>query len=99
LGERKLNLLMIQQCSKGFLVGPDNEKELTLAIAILLRDESYRRNIGIAARETILDRLTPALQAENPERIHRESIAGARRPVVITQSGNARKPQNVDRGT
>jgi hypothetical protein len=50
-------------------VGLDNEKELTLAIAILLRDESYRRNIGIAARHTILDRFTPAPQAENLARI------------------------------
>lgn len=56
-------------------VGLDNEKELTLAVAVLLRDESYRRNIGTAARDTILDRLTPAHQAENLARIHRQSIA------------------------
>ena len=53
-----------------FSKDPDNEKELTLAIAILLRDESYRRKIGIAARGTILDRFTQAHQAENPARIY-----------------------------
>ena len=56
-------------------VGLDNEKELTLAIAIALRDESYRRIIGIAARDTILERVTPAHQAENLARIYRQSIA------------------------
>ena len=66
---------IIQHGSNGFLVGPDNEKELTLAIAMLLRDESYRRNLGTAARDTILDRLTLAHQAESLARIYRESIA------------------------
>ena len=66
---------IIQHGSNGFLVGPDNEKELTLAIAMLLRDESYRRNLGMAARDTILDRLTLAHQAESLVRIYRESIA------------------------
>jgi glycosyltransferase involved in cell wall biosynthesis len=66
---------IIQHGSNGFLVGPDNEKELTLAIAMLLRDESRRRNIGVAARDTILERLTLAHQAESLKRIYRESIA------------------------
>ena len=68
LGERKLYLLPIQQCSNGFPARPDNDKELTLAIAILLRDEPHR-NIGIAGRDTILDRLTLPHQAENLARI------------------------------
>jgi len=66
---------IIRHGSNGFLVGPDNEKELTLAIAMLLRDESCRRNLGMAARDTILDRLTLAHQAESLARIYRESIA------------------------
>jgi hypothetical protein len=49
-------------------------------MAILLRDESYQRNIGIAARDTILDRLMLAHQAENLARIYRE---------VRTQNGTA----------
>ncbi len=63
---------VIQHGWNGFLVGPDNERELTLAIAMLLRDEPRRRNIGISARETILDRFTLAQQAEDLARIYRE---------------------------
>jgi len=59
----------------GFLVGPDNEKELTLAIAMLLRDQTLRSNLGRAARDTILDRLTLEHQAEILARIYRESLA------------------------
>jgi teichuronic acid biosynthesis glycosyltransferase TuaC len=66
---------IIKQGSNGFLVGPDNEKELTIALAMLLRDECLRGNIGSAARDTILDRLTLAHQAENLARIFRECAA------------------------
>lgn len=65
---------IIQHGSNGFLVGPDNEKELTLALAMLLRDEPRRRNLGAAARDTILERLTLAHQAESLARIFRESV-------------------------
>lgn len=65
---------IIHHGSNGFLVGPDNENELTLAIAMLLRDESLRSNLGVAARDTILDRLTFAHQAESLARIYREAI-------------------------
>ena len=64
---------IIQHGSNGFLVGPDNEKELTLAIAMLLKDEPRRQNLGRAARDTILDRLTLADQGESLARIYRES--------------------------
>ena len=66
---------IIQHGSNGFLVGPDNERELTLALAMLLRDEPRRHNLGIAARDTILDRLTLELQAESLARIYREAAA------------------------
>ena len=66
---------IIQHGSNGFLVGPDNEKELTLALAMLLRDEARCRNLGAAARDTILERLTLAQQAESLVRIYRESAA------------------------
>jgi glycosyltransferase involved in cell wall biosynthesis len=65
---------IIQHGSNGFLVGPDNERELTLALAMLLRDEARRRNLGTAARDTILERLTLAHQAENLARIYRECV-------------------------
>jgi teichuronic acid biosynthesis glycosyltransferase TuaC len=66
---------IIQHGSNGFLVGPDNEKELTLAIAMLLRDETRRSNLGTAARDTIVERLTLEHQAESLRRIYRESVA------------------------
>ncbi len=64
---------VIRQGSNGFLVGPNNEKELTLVLGMLLRDELLRRRIGTAARDTILDRFTLAQQAENLRRVYRES--------------------------
>jgi len=66
---------VIKQGANGFLVGPENEAELTLALGILLRDEQRRRNLGTAARDTILDRFTLAIQSENLLRIYRESVA------------------------
>jgi len=66
---------IIRHGSNGFLVGPDNEKELTLALGMLLRDEARRRNLGAAARDTILERLTLEQQAENLARIYRECVA------------------------
>ncbi len=65
---------IIQHGSNGFLIGPDNEKELTLAISMLLHDENRRQNLGAAARETILEGLTLAHQAERLARIYRECI-------------------------
>jgi hypothetical protein len=65
---------IIQQGSNGFLIGPDNEKELTLVLSMLLNDEQRRSNLGRAARETILDGLTLAHQAERLARIYRECI-------------------------
>ncbi len=66
---------IIQHGSNGFLVGPDNERELTLALAMLLRDEKRRCNLGTAARDTILDRFTLVGQAGSLARIYRESVA------------------------
>ncbi len=64
---------VIEHGTNGFLVGPDNERELTLALAMLLRDEPRRRNLGAAARDTILEKFTLAHQAESLARIYRES--------------------------
>lgn len=65
---------VIQQGSNGFLVGPDNEMELKLALGMLLGDESRRKNLGVAARDTILDRFTLAHQAEKLARVYRECV-------------------------
>ncbi len=66
---------VIRHGSNGFLVGPDNEKELGLALAMLLGDERRRRNLGAAARDTILERFTLAQQADGLVRIYREAVA------------------------
>lgn len=65
---------VIQHGSNGFLVGPGNEKELTLAIAMLLRDPQRCANLGTKARDTILDGFTLAHQAEALARIYREAM-------------------------
>jgi glycosyltransferase involved in cell wall biosynthesis len=65
---------IIRHGSNGFLVGPENEKELEIALGMLLRDEQRRRNIERAARDTVLDRLTLEHQAENLARICRECV-------------------------
>ncbi len=66
---------VIRQGSNGFLVGPNNHKELTLALGMLLGDEVRRRNLGGAARDTILERYTLEQQAESLVRIYRESVS------------------------
>jgi glycosyltransferase involved in cell wall biosynthesis len=65
---------VIEHGSNGFLVGPDNDRELALAMGMLLREPQRRRNLGSAARDTILDRFTLAHQAEQLARIYRESL-------------------------
>ena len=65
---------VIDHGSNGFLVGPDNDRELALAMTMLLRDERRRHNLGSAARDTILDRFTFHYQAEQLARIYREAV-------------------------
>ncbi len=65
---------VIRHGSNGFLVGPDNDRELALAIAMLLRDKSRRQALGTAARDTVLDRFTLRQQAESLARIYRECV-------------------------
>lgn len=65
---------IIRQGSNGFLVGPDNDRELALVLDMLLRDPQRRRNLGCAARDTILDRLTLVHQAESLARIYQECV-------------------------
>lgn len=64
---------VIRHGGNGFLVGPENETELALALSMLLRDENLRKDLGRAARDTILERFTIAEQAERLARIYRES--------------------------
>ncbi len=66
---------IIQQGSNGFLIGPDNDKELALVLAMLLKDENRRRNIGTLARDTVVERLSLENQAEGLARIYRDTAA------------------------
>ena len=63
---------IIQHGINGFLINPENEKQLELAIVMLLREPQRRKNLGLAARHTILDRFTVKQQAENLMRIYRD---------------------------
>jgi len=65
---------VIRHGSNGFLVGPDNDRELGLALGMLLRDSTLRRNLGAAARETILDRFTLTEQTERLAHVYRECV-------------------------
>ena len=65
---------IIQHGTNGFLVGPDNDRELALALGMLLRDERRRSNIALAARDTILERFTLPDQAGWLARIYREIV-------------------------
>jgi len=66
---------VIQHGRNGFLVGPENEKELAVAITMLLRSTRLRENLGRAAHDLILDRFTLTQQAETLARIYRECTA------------------------
>lgn len=63
---------VIQHGRNGFLVGPENERELTVALSILLRDESQRKRMGSVARDTIVHGFTLAQQADKFIRVYRE---------------------------
>jgi glycosyltransferase involved in cell wall biosynthesis len=63
---------IIDHGTNGFLVGPENDKELTLAMRMLLKEPERRRSLGAASRDTILDRFTVKQQAQNLARIYRE---------------------------
>ncbi len=63
---------IIRHGENGFLVGAGNVKELSLLLAMMLRDPQGRNNVGAAARDTILDRFILAQQAEHLARIYRE---------------------------
>lgn len=63
---------IVQQGRNGLLVSPENDNELMLAISTLLREKVLRRQMGIAARYTVLNGFTSAQQAEELSRIYQE---------------------------
>jgi glycosyltransferase involved in cell wall biosynthesis len=66
---------IIRHGSNGWLIGPDEVQELVQALSVLLQNLQLRRQIGEAARRTILQRLTSAHQATQLALLYRECFA------------------------
>ncbi len=66
---------VIRHGENGWLVPPNGREELIEGLHVLLRDDSRRRQIGAAARETVLQSFTLAHQAQRLLAIYRESLA------------------------
>jgi glycosyltransferase involved in cell wall biosynthesis len=65
---------VIEQGTNGCLVDPDNLDELIDTLTVLLQREQLRRDMGAAARKTILQGFTLAYQAARLARIYRECV-------------------------
>jgi teichuronic acid biosynthesis glycosyltransferase TuaC len=65
---------VIRHGENGWLVPPNGREELIEGLRALLRDESRRRQIGAAARETILQSFTLGHQAQRLRAIYCESL-------------------------
>ena len=63
---------VIEQGLNGCLVDPDDLEELTDTISVLMQREQLRRDMGNAARRTILKGYTLAYQAARLARLFRE---------------------------
>jgi teichuronic acid biosynthesis glycosyltransferase TuaC len=66
---------IIRHGSNGWLIGPDEMQELVQALSVLLQNLQLRRQIGEAARRTILQNLTSAHQAAQLALLYRECVA------------------------
>jgi teichuronic acid biosynthesis glycosyltransferase TuaC len=66
---------IIRHGSNGWLIDPGNLQELIAALSILLQNLQLRRQIGDAARRTILQSLTVAHQASALAVLYRECVA------------------------
>lgn len=66
---------IIRHGSNGWLIDPDNLPELISALTTLLGDVQLRRQIGEAARRSVLERFTSIHQASELAAIYRECVA------------------------
>jgi teichuronic acid biosynthesis glycosyltransferase TuaC len=66
---------IIRHGSNGWLIDPGNLQELTAALSTLLQNLQLRRQIGEAARRTVLQSLTSAHQAAQLAAVYRECVA------------------------
>jgi teichuronic acid biosynthesis glycosyltransferase TuaC len=65
---------VIRHGENGWLIPPNGRKELIEGLRVLLRDDLRRRQIGAAARETILESFTMVQQAQRLLTIFQESL-------------------------
>jgi len=65
---------IIRHGSNGWLIDPGNLPQLIAALAILLQNLTLRRQMGEAARRTILQNLTSAHQATQLAAVYRECV-------------------------
>jgi teichuronic acid biosynthesis glycosyltransferase TuaC len=66
---------IIRHGNNGWLIDPGNLQELIVAISTLLRSLQLRRQIGEAARRTILQSFTSSHQATQLAALYRECVA------------------------
>jgi glycosyltransferase involved in cell wall biosynthesis len=66
---------IIEHGKNGFLISPGSEMELSEALGMLLQNGALRRRIGIAGRDTVLQRHTLEHQARQLTQIYRECVA------------------------
>lgn len=66
---------VIDHGMNGLLIKPGDEDDLTGALQICLQNEEYRRRIGAAARNTILQRYTLEHQAAELTEIYRKCVS------------------------
>jgi teichuronic acid biosynthesis glycosyltransferase TuaC len=66
---------IIRHGSNGWLIQPDNLQELISALSTLLQNLQLRRQIGEAARRTVIQGLTSAHQATQLAALYRECVA------------------------
>jgi teichuronic acid biosynthesis glycosyltransferase TuaC len=65
---------LIRHGSNGWLIEPGNLQELTAVLSALLQNLQLRRQIGTAARRTVLESLTSAHQATQLATLYRECL-------------------------
>jgi glycosyltransferase involved in cell wall biosynthesis len=66
---------VIEQGINGCLIDPEDLVELSETVTVLLQRAQLRREMGAAARKTILQGFTLAYEAARLVRVYRESIA------------------------
>jgi glycosyltransferase involved in cell wall biosynthesis len=66
---------IIRHGSNGWLIDPGNLQDLIAALSVLLQNLQVRRQIGEAARRTIVQNLTSTHQATQLAALYRECVA------------------------